>query len=132
MYVDPAGVERSSKPVGAALVARRREGAHPGKRMRVAGGRHGGLHCEVLSLEPREEGRSERARVRLLPSHETVVVRCSELAEADGGEERPPAGRGGKRAGEERGGDKPEKRKRREADAPREPAERPWLVPNIR
>lgn len=34
------------------------EGAHPGKTMRVVEGRHSGLLCEVVALEPREEGRS--------------------------------------------------------------------------
>ena len=36
VYVDGDGVERGSKPVGAALVERRREGVHPGK-VRVGG-----------------------------------------------------------------------------------------------
>lgn len=57
--------------------------------MRVVEGRHSGLLCEVLALEQQEEGRSTRARVRLLPSHEAVSVRRSELAER--GASRPPS-----------------------------------------
>ena len=135
VYVDPNGVERAQKPVGAALSERRKEGVHPGKRMRVAGGRHSGLTCEVLSLEPKEEGRSARARVRLLPSHESVSVRCSELEEERGSGSGSGSG-GAQREAEERrrGGSSQQKRGREEKGAPptREPEERPWLVPSIR
>ena len=44
-------------------------------------GRHSGFLCEVLAVEPRVEGRSERATVRLEPSHEAVSVRFNELGE---------------------------------------------------
>ncbi|GAB4821491.1 hypothetical protein N2152v2_008537 [Parachlorella kessleri] len=87
VYLDADGHVKSSKPVDEKLVERRKEGVHPGKVMRVVDGRHSGLLCEVVALEPKEEGRSERARVRLLPSHETVTVRCMELGERQ--EERP-------------------------------------------
>ncbi len=37
--------------------------------------------AQVLALEPRVEGRSDRAAVRLLASNATVTARCSELGE---------------------------------------------------
>ena len=85
VYLDAQGQVQSSKPVGAALVQRPAEGVAPGRRMRLASGRHEGLACEVVSLEPRREGRSDRARVRLLPSQEVVTVRAKELAELGSG-----------------------------------------------
>lgn len=128
MYVDSNGVVKASKPVDAPLLERQKVGVHPGKRMRVAGGRHSGLDCEVMALEPREEGRSERARVRLLPSHETVVVRCSDLDEArkeTAGRRREREGRNGSAGGASECDAK--KQRARE-----EPEEQPWLMPNIR
>lgn len=128
VYVDDQGVMRSSKPVDGQLVERRREGVHPGKVMRVVEGRHSGLLCEVQALEPREEGRSERARVRLLPSYEVVTVRCKELGERDekSREERErerPGSRGGSGGGGGRGsreGGREGEERRREHDEPRE------------
>ena len=43
------------------------------------GGCGGG--AQVVALEPRLEGRSDRAAVRLLASNATVTARCSELGE---------------------------------------------------
>ena len=63
------------------LVERNSLGAKPGKTMRIVEGRHSGLSCVVLALEPHIEGRSDRATVRLLPSETTATVRCKELAE---------------------------------------------------
>jgi len=63
------------------LVERNSLGAKPGKTMRIVEGRHSGLTCIVLALEPHIEGRSDRATVRLLPSETTATVRCKELAE---------------------------------------------------
>lgn len=63
------------------LVERNSLGAKPGKTMRILEGRHSGLGCVVLALEPHIEGRSDRATVRLLPSETTATVRCKELAE---------------------------------------------------
>lgn len=37
--------------------------------------------AQVLALEPKVAGRSDRATVRLAPSGEAVTVRCSELGE---------------------------------------------------
>ena len=63
------------------LVSRSSLGPKPGKSMRIVDGRHSGLSCVVLALEPHIEGRSDRATVRLLPSETTTSVRCKELAE---------------------------------------------------
>ena len=63
------------------LVERNSLGAKPSKTMRIVEGRHSGLTCIVLALEPHIEGRSDRATVRLLPSETTATVRCKELAE---------------------------------------------------
>lgn len=63
------------------LVERSSLGAKPGKTMRIVEGRHSGLSCIVLALEPHIDGRSDRATVRLLPSETTATVRCKELAE---------------------------------------------------
>lgn len=63
------------------LVERNSLGAKPGKTMRIVEGRHSGLSCVVLALEPHIEGRCDRATVRLLPSETTATVRCKELAE---------------------------------------------------
>lgn len=63
------------------LVERSSLGAKPGKTMRIIDGRHSGLSCIVLALEPHIEGRSDKATVRLLPSETTATVRLKELAE---------------------------------------------------
>ena len=63
------------------LVERNSLGVKPGKTMRIVEGRHSGLPCVVLALEPHIEGRSDRATVRLLPSETTATVRCKEMAE---------------------------------------------------
>lgn len=63
------------------LVERSSLGPKPGKAMRIIEGRHSGLSCIVLALEPHIEGRSDKATVRLLPSETTATVRCKELAE---------------------------------------------------
>jgi G patch domain and KOW motifs-containing protein len=54
-----------------------------GKTMMVVAGRHAGLMCEVRSVEPSDKGRSERVRVRLLPSYESVVVCCIDLGKVE-------------------------------------------------
>ncbi|KFM24992.1 Protein MOS2 [Auxenochlorella protothecoides] len=46
----------------------------------VVVGTHSGLACTFVGLEAKREGRSERARVRLQPSNEVVVVRVSDLS----------------------------------------------------
>lgn len=154
VYVDAEGVMKSSKPVDEKLVERRKEGVHPGKVMRVVDGRHSGLLCEVVALEPKEEGRSDRARVRLLPSYETVTIRCKELGEKEERtreeRERDRGGsRGGDRSGRSSRGEEERHRHKRDHDdrheggsskrarqreePPPPPAnERLWLVPNIR
>jgi G patch domain/KOW motif-containing protein len=111
VYVDPAsGAVRSAAPLGAALGERPGAGPAPGARMRVAAGRHAGLACEVVALEAGAPGRSARARVRLLPSHEDVSVRVSEL-EAPGAGTGAGAGEARRRAGSERGGGERERRR---------------------
>jgi G patch domain and KOW motifs-containing protein len=87
VYVDEKGRVLNSKPVGKAAVERG-EASHAdsdvavaGKTMHIVQGRHAGLKCEVVGLEPEEEGRSQRARVRMLPSYETVIVNCKDLAD---------------------------------------------------
>ena len=156
VYVDPStGALKSSKPVGAPLKEREGPGVRPGKVMAIVEGRHRGLKCEVQNLEPKEPGRSERAKVRLLPSYEIVVLRCTDLDEVRSGsrsesgkessQRRKEAGkeeRTERRPGSDRETDKERdrerdsKRKRGDYDEPiqrkTETAERPWLVPNIR
>ncbi|KAL4855957.1 hypothetical protein ACK3TF_003714 [Chlorella vulgaris] len=149
VYVDAQGVQRGSKPVDEALVDRQQKGVLPGKVMRVVEGRHSGLLCEVVSLEAKQEGRSDRARVRLLPSYESVTVRCKELGEKNEMEERRQpssndrggSGRdGGRSSGRERGSEKhrgsskssKSGKRQRSASPLREPERRPWLVANIR
>lgn len=112
--------------------------------MAVVEGRHRGLRCEIMGLEPREEGRSARARVRLLPSHEVVVVRCSELDELDAAaaarkrereresDRRDRDNTKRPREGSDRDRDARRDDRRREEEEYREEKERPWLVPNIR
>ncbi|KAL6760830.1 DExH-box splicing factor binding site-domain-containing protein [Haematococcus lacustris] len=56
-------------------------GPRPGKAMRVTGGKHAGLACQVIALLPQREGHSCRASVKLMPSHELVEVRCKDLDE---------------------------------------------------
>ena len=124
VYVDKDGVAKASKPIGAAMVDRNKLGVLPGKVMHVAAGPHAGLRCEVQALEPRQEGRSERARVRLLPSHEVVSVHCVDLAEEGRGDKRGGSGGGGKR----RRGSSPKPNR----EAPPAKEEKPWLAPNIR
>ena len=60
VYIDPAtGLQKNVAPAGAVLTERVRLGVHQGKRMRVSGGRHQGLLCDVLAVDQ---------QVRLLPS----------------------------------------------------------------
>ncbi len=49
-------------------------GPRPGKEMAVASGRHEGLRCVVVEVMPKEDGRSERCRVKIKPSDEEVQV----------------------------------------------------------
>ncbi|KAI8469970.1 MAG: DExH-box splicing factor binding site-domain-containing protein [Monoraphidium minutum] len=73
-------------------------GPRPGKTMRVVGGRHAGFAAVVKEVLPRVEGRSDRAIVRLLPSHEEVEVRVTELGEP--GDEKRGGGQQAARGGE--------------------------------
>ncbi len=82
VYVDSSGKERSRRPLDAQLTQRQAAGPQPGKQMQIVAGRHEGLACQVLALEPVLEGHSAKASVRLLPSQQTVTVRCKELVEA--------------------------------------------------
>lgn len=81
VYVDSSGRERNIRPIDAKLTERQAAGAQPGKQMQIIGGRHEGLRCQVLALEPVIDGHSAKASVRLLPSNQTVTVRMQELAE---------------------------------------------------
>lgn len=87
VYIDEKGRVLNSKPVGKAAIERG-EAYHQnvdvvvaGKMMRIVQGRHAGLKCEVVGLEAKEDGRSQRAKVRTLPSYETVIVKCKDLAD---------------------------------------------------
>lgn len=95
---------------------RKRNSVQPGNTMHIVGGTHAGMACQVITLLPREEGRSERATVRLLSSYETVNVRCSNLQDEKIEKE--------KKAREERKIDG--------HAAKNEMHERPWLVANVR
>ncbi|KAL3161713.1 hypothetical protein ABBQ38_008811 [Trebouxia sp. C0009 RCD-2024] len=79
--LDANGNIKNVRGLDEKLVERNSLGAKPGRMMRIVEGRHSGLSCMVLALEPHIEGRSDRATVRLLPSETTATVRCKELAE---------------------------------------------------
>ena len=81
VYVDSTGRERNIRPIDAKLTERQAAGPQPGKQMQIVSGRHEGLRCQVLALEPLIEGHSAKASVRLLPSNQAVTVRTKELAE---------------------------------------------------
>lgn len=170
VYVDPTtGVLKSSKDPGAPTSSaftnhqgkeQQKPGVWAGKVMKIVEGRHHGLLCEVQGLEPKEAGRSARCKVRLVPSYEVVVVRCSDLDEDNGrsGSRRDSRGKGrdghGNREEHRSGGvgggggsrDRHqdgkmddggrESKRRKEEDRKvkfnREEEEEPWLVPNIR
>lgn len=79
--LDANGNVKNVRGLDDKLVERSSLGPKPGKTMRVIDGRHSGLSCIVLALEPHIEGRSDKATVRLLPSETTATVRCKELAD---------------------------------------------------
>lgn len=58
VYVDPSGQHKNVKTIDDALVERPKEGVVVGKRMHVVDGKHRGCSCVVVSVEPKEEGRS--------------------------------------------------------------------------
>ena len=136
VYRDKSGHQRHVKGLDEALEERGTGGSGiaPGARVRVLRGRHEGLHGEVLERETVTEGRSERLKVRLLPSGVLASVRTQDLEPARaGGGEGGVAGRRGHRRGAEGGegegggaaaaGGSPRKRRRRE---------RPWLAAGVR
>lgn len=86
--LDANGNIKNVRGLDEKLVERNSLGAKPGKTMRIVEGRHSGLSCMVLALEPHIEGRSDRATVRLLPSETTATVRCKELAEQGSGKDK--------------------------------------------
>jgi len=137
VYLDPSGTVKSAKSVDSKRVDRIMLGALPGKVLRIAAGRHAGLKCKVQALEPKEEGRSERARVRLLPSHEVVVVGCDNLVELssdrlgrEGSHCKEKDYKGGKRMRREMSHLR--RKSERQAEEDEEKLVQPWLVPNIR
>ena len=79
--LDANGNVKNVRGLDDKLVDRSSLGPQPGKTMRIIDGRHSGLSCIVLALEPHIEGRSDKATVRLLPSETTATVRCKELAD---------------------------------------------------
>ncbi|KAK9830438.1 hypothetical protein WJX72_011748 [[Myrmecia] bisecta] len=81
IYTDADGHQKHVKRLDDQLKERQKKGVAVGKTMRVIDGRHSGLLCEVLAVEPHVEGRSDRAIVRLQASGEAVSVRHKELGE---------------------------------------------------
>jgi G patch domain/KOW motif-containing protein len=150
VYVDPStgalkstkDADRPSSSSGGLRDKKQLPGVLPGKVMEIVEGRHHGLQCEVQSLEPKEPGRSARAKVRLLPSYEVVVVRCSDLDEIKKGSSRgrDSSGREDRDRDREKGGGGSGGResKRRKENSAKQPYkeekedQNPWLVPNIR
>ena len=64
--------------------------------------RHIFVGAQVLALEPKVEGRSDRVTVRLLSSNATVTARCSELGEkfeADAARAAAAADKAGRKVG---------------------------------
>ena len=53
VYINAEGVQKNVKTLDAKLVQREVKGAAVGKTMRVVGGSHAGLLCEVLAVEPK-------------------------------------------------------------------------------
>ncbi|GBF88414.1 hypothetical protein Rsub_01126 [Raphidocelis subcapitata] len=121
----PDGRRRHRVGLDEALVPREETlpGPRPGKEMRIAGGRHAGLGCVVRELLPKQEGRSDRALVRLHPSNEEVEVRCSDLGElgdAAASSGKGGAGRGGPAEVGTRSGDGGRGERERERDRDRD------------
>ena len=81
IHVDQEGRVVSSKRVGETLKHRPQIGVQTGKLMKVIAGRHSGFKCHIIELIEGGSDDEKRARVRLMPSDETVTVRCSELGE---------------------------------------------------
>ena len=81
VYIDSSGRERSRRPLDAQLTQRQAAGPQRDKHMQIIAGTHEGLACKVEALKPVIEGRSAKASVYLLDSHQTVTVRCEDLAE---------------------------------------------------
>lgn len=76
------GVQKHVRVVGEMTTVQDMPGAHPGKRMRVVGGREEGLMCLVQHVLPKDRGsKSQMAVVVLLPSEEIVTVKCMHLAD---------------------------------------------------
>ena len=142
------------------LVERSSLGPKPGKTMRIAEGRHSGLSCIVLALEPHIEGRSDKATVRLLPSETTATVRCKELAERGTATQAPATAKGADKYSRAEKGKSSKKRSRGQSESdlsdtqykcdgnrkqqksvhseeddlpalPSASAEKPWLSPHI-
>ena len=117
VYVDENGSLKSSRPIDGKLQKLKSLGVVPGKQMYVESGRHSGFECQVISLQKNAEG-AEQAVIRLLPSMETVVVKCKYLTE-----KKPPSH-----------SEKGQKRSKSDAQAStkKQKVERPWLRANIR
>lgn len=81
VFIDKDGRQKHVVTLDDKLVDAVKLGVHPGKTMHILAGRHEGLACEVLALEPKVPGRSDKASVRLLVSNATVTARCSDLGE---------------------------------------------------
>jgi len=123
--VGPDGRVRNVRTLDEQLVVREAAGVRPGKRMVVAEGAHVGLACEVLSLQPAADGRSERATVRLERGGATVTLRARHLAEV--------GSREAARAEAEAAAPAAAAQPSRAPEAPRGEAEAPpWLAPHIR
>ena len=73
------GQVKHTRTLDEKMVEYKGPGVHVGKKMVVVAGKHEGLKCQVLEILPRERGRSEYSRVRLLASQKVVEVRSKEL-----------------------------------------------------
>jgi len=144
VYVDEKGRVLNSKPVGKAAVERG-EASHAdldvvvaGKTMHIVQGRHAGLKCEVVMLEPEDKGRSQRAKVRMLPSYETVIVSCKDLANNNIGsrkrsqEEADLDYYSKKKKKKDRGKDRERDRDVSSSDDEEEGGGAAWLVPHVK
>lgn len=131
VYVDDSGATKSSRPVHASLTDRRTLGVVAGKKMYVQRGRHSGFECEVKSVGDTREDGSEKAVVRLLPSMETVHVRCKDLIEI--GQKKTSEDRHKQHRKDDDGKFREVKRAKTKHDEPQAQRETtPWLLPGIR
>lgn len=131
VYVDDSGATKSSRPVHASLTDRRTLGVAVGKKMYVQKGRHSGFECEVKSVGDTREDGSEKAVVRLLPSMETVNVRCKDLVEIGQKKASEDSTKKHRKEDDDKYREVKRAKTKHDESLPRRET-KPWLLPGIR